>query len=391
MSSLADALRPELPSIADDIIDAIRREVPQYARPLKGEFGRNVRRGVEFALGRFLDEQVGSGRGRAGVSREIYVELGRGEFGQGRSLDALLSAYRTGARVAWRRCVEAGKAAGVDPDDLYALGEAMFAYIDGLSAESTEGYAQAQSAAAGERARERRRLIGLLLQSPPPDDRAVAGAAENAGWTVPERLAVLVVEADDPDALASRLGTGVIAMETDAGVLAVVPDPDAPRRRAEIARALGDRLAALGSVVAATDAATSAERARLALRLAAAGVLPGPLVVCDEHLPELVLHADRRLAGDLSAAALSPLEGLGPASRLKLEETLRAWLDHRGRVEETAVALGVHPQTVRYRVNQLREHFGAALEDPDARFALQLALRVRWRRPPPAAAGRRAM
>jgi DNA-binding PucR family transcriptional regulator len=40
-----------------------------------------------------------------------------------------------------------------------------------------------------------------------------------------------------------------------------------------------------------------------------------------------------------------------------------------------AAELGVHPQTVRYRLRQLRELFGTALEDPDARFELALALR----------------
>ncbi|CAA9508190.1 MAG: Transcriptional regulator, CdaR-family [uncultured Solirubrobacteraceae bacterium] len=40
-------------------------------------------------------------------------------------------------------------------------------------------------------------------------------------------------------------------------------------------------------------------------------------------------------------------------------------------------ALGVHPQTVRYRVRQLKELFGEALDDPEARFELALALRSR--------------
>jgi DNA-binding PucR family transcriptional regulator len=40
-----------------------------------------------------------------------------------------------------------------------------------------------------------------------------------------------------------------------------------------------------------------------------------------------------------------------------------------------AERLHVHPQTVRYRVAQLRELFGERLDDPDARFELALALR----------------
>ncbi len=54
---------------------------------------------------------------------------------------------------------------------------------------------------------------------------------------------------------------------------------------------------------------------------------------------------------------------LRPAARERLVATLREWLDHQGRVDDTARALGVHPQTVRYRLAQLRETFGAALDD----------------------------
>jgi DNA-binding PucR family transcriptional regulator len=52
-----------------------------------------------------------------------------------------------------------------------------------------------------------------------------------------------------------------------------------------------------------------------------------------------------------------------------------------------AAALHVHPQTVRYRVAQLRDLFGEALEDPAARFELSLAVRVR---PSPGPVFRRA-
>ena len=44
---------------------------------------------------------------------------------------------------------------------------------------------------------------------------------------------------------------------------------------------------------------------------------------------------------------------------------------------EVAAALHVHPQTVRYRVAQLRELFGEALDDPGSRYELLLVLRAR--------------
>jgi DNA-binding PucR family transcriptional regulator len=41
-----------------------------------------------------------------------------------------------------------------------------------------------------------------------------------------------------------------------------------------------------------------------------------------------------------------------------------------------ATAMHVHPQTARYRIARLRELLGDQLDDPDARFELQLALRA---------------
>src|ERR671919_239278 len=168
----ADVLRPVLPGLADDIIAAIADEVPGYARAMSGTFGQAVRLGVEVALNRFVDMLADP---VADVTRaqDTYVNLGRGEFHAGRSLDALLAAYRVGARLAWRRFVEAGVAGGLAPDAIYALGEAIFAYIDELSAESAEGYTEEQTAAAGERERRRRRLVRLLSQDPPAGPEAV--------------------------------------------------------------------------------------------------------------------------------------------------------------------------------------------------------------------------
>ena len=70
---------------------------------------------------------------------DVYVTLGRGEMRAGRSLESLLTAYRLGARVAWRRFAAAGVQAGVEPQTLYLLAESVFAYIDTLSAESAAG------------------------------------------------------------------------------------------------------------------------------------------------------------------------------------------------------------------------------------------------------------
>src|SRR5215216_6369044 len=97
-SRVADLIEAEIPATTTEILDSIGREVPEYARPLEGDFGRGVRTGVAQALTQFVavirDPDAGRGMGRG-----VYLELGRGELRQGRTLDSLQAAYRVGARV----------------------------------------------------------------------------------------------------------------------------------------------------------------------------------------------------------------------------------------------------------------------------------------------------
>ena len=156
-----------------------------------------------------------------------------------------------------------------------------------------------------------------------------------------------------------------------------VPDPDAPGRRRQLEAALGDVAATLGPTVPWARAGTSVRRAAAAQRLRAGGRLPAAgLLIAQEHLASLLLATDPALGAELAATRLAPLAELTGAQRERLEATLRAWLDRPGQVQAVAATLGVHPQTVRYRLAKLRELFGARLEDPDARFELALALRI---------------
>ncbi len=388
-SETADALRPVLSGLADETIAAIAVEVPDYARAMEGSFGAAVRRGVEIAFERFLALIENPEAASSARTREIYVDLGRGEFHAGRSLDALLAAYRVGARLAWRRFVEAGREAGLSPEVLYDLGEAIFAYIDEISAESADGYAQEQSSVAGETQRRRRRLVRLLAEDPPASEEAVRTAAGAANWPLPRRVAALVTggpkaagegatgAAQDAldnaaTALARRLGSAAVGAEAWGRVCVFVPDPDAPGGRRQLEAALDGERGALGPTVEWREAGASLRRAVAALALDA----DGPLVVAAEHLSTLLLSADPALGAALARTRLAPLAELSDTQRERMTETLKAWLDRPGQVQAVAAALGVHPQTVRYRLNTLRELFGERLEDPDARFELSLALRV---------------
>ena len=272
--SLAAALRPALPELAQEMIAAIGREVPDYARPLEGPFGRALQLGVERALARFVDgiEDPAAGDGGA---RENYV-AGRGEMRAGRSLDALLSAYRLGARLAWEHFVAPVRRPG-RARTLYRLATAIFDYIDGISAESIEGFTQERAAAESEAHRRRRALARLLAR----DDVAaeeVRDLARLAGWARPATLSALVVgdgtgdDEPDTDRLASLLGGGAIAAAEGARAIAWIPDPQAPGG-APAQSALDGAPAALGPAVVLERAPFSLVRARAAHALALDGRL----------------------------------------------------------------------------------------------------------------------
>ena len=145
-----------------------------------------------------------------------------------------------------------------------------------------------------------------------------------------------------------------------------MPDAHA-RRRTALLRTLADRGSIAGPAVPWLDVRRSVDRALRAREL-------GIELDTEAELPRLVLHADESALADLRARVLAPLEGLRPGTAEKLADTLRAWLLHQGRRDEVAAALFVHPQTVRYRMGQLRDLYGDKLEDPDTVLALTLAL-----------------
>lgn len=412
---VADAIEPELPGMAAEILATIAAEVPEYARPFEGAFGRGIETGVTEALRQFLalirDPDAGRGTGR-----DVYVGLGRGELRQGRTLDSLQAAYRVGARVAWRRAAAAGRAAGFEPEVLSLLAESMFAYIDELSADSVEGYAAAQSELVGERQRRRRELAALLLGEMMPSEGELRAAAGAADWTLPETVAPLACSEAHAVPLARRLGADVLVAGRDGLGCLLLPDPYGPRRQRTIDRAVRALLSgeqdrsgeavqgSPGSAARATVAIgpvliLSAGGGR-ALRQPATGIritagisgarawaltrealmLPpeagSPVIFAERRLGDLALAESADLAQRLLELNLTPLASLTSGARERLSATLLAYLCNSGNAVAVAEDLEIHPQTARQRIGRLRELFGDDLDSAKWRFETELALRA---------------
>jgi PucR C-terminal helix-turn-helix domain len=374
---VADVIEPELGAVTTEILATIAREVPEYARPFEGSFGRGVQVGVTEALRQFVALIRDPDSGRE-PGRDVYIGLGRGELRQGRTLDALQSAYRVGARVAWRRLAEAARRAGLDSGVISTLAESIFAYIEELSADSVEGYSQELSEREGERQRRRRELIALLLRDPPPAQLELGAAAETAGWDPPRTAAALACREADLGRLARRLPPDVLAAVMRGVGCVVIGDPDGPGRARQVEEAAGRITAALGPSGELAELAGSWTLARAALRALEAGAIDaaGPLRA-EERLPELLLHENPELVERLAARRLAPFGPLTPKARRRMEETALAYVQRQGNAAAMAAALDIHPQTARYRVARLRELLGTDLDDPDARLELELALRAR--------------
>jgi DNA-binding PucR family transcriptional regulator len=160
---------------------------------------------------------------------------------------------------------------------------------------------------------------------------------------------------------------------TDLLVL-LVPDAEG-RSRPALIRTLDGRDAVVGPARPWAEAQSSYARACRALHL---GLTPDGSEPLDteRRLADLVLRADGEALADLRASVLAPLDDLSAGAREKLVETLRSWLLHHGRRDQVAAELFVHPQTVRYRMGQLRELYGKRLEDPRTVLELTIALGV---------------
>ena len=360
---VADALRTHLAEVADRVVLAIIDEVPSYAGALTGRMGEVIRNAVQLALGGFLtlatrqDDSVP----RAPAIEGAY-QLGRGEARSGRTVEALLAAYRVGARTSWRDMADAAVDAGIDAGQLARFAELVFAYIDELSAASVAGHTDELESSGRVRQRNLERLARALLNAAPAD--AINAAAERADWDPPGALTAVVLPesqvshaltALDPHTLQP---TDEVPGLPEGHAVLLVPSTGSATARRTLLRALRGTDAVVGPSTPWLEAAASHRRT---LRCAALG-LEG-LVDSDDHLAALVLAADPDARADLR-----------PSTAEKLTDTLRSWLLHHGRRDAVAEELFVHAQTVRYRVGQLREVYGDRLEDPafvlDATLAL---------------------
>lgn len=378
------ALEAILPAMAERTVTAITVEVPSYTDAFKGSMGQTIENAVQMSLGAFLRLATRPEDNDPATSLFPAIngayELGRGEAREGRSIDALLAAFRVGARVAWQELSATAVAAGLPAAAIARFAELVFAYIDELSASSVSGHADELATAGRVRQRYLDRLTQALLAGEPT--ATLLTDADAAGWQPPGTLTAVLLPLSQTRGLAAQFGQSTLQLSEDlpevdaSDALAVLLVPDmAGTLRSRLLTALAGRRAVVGPARPWLDVRSSYRRALRAHNLLSANRTDATGVIdTDDHLAELVLSADLEALSDLRARALAPLSNLPTSSAEKLTETLRSWVLHQGRRDAVAADLYIHSQTVRYRMTQLRQLYGDRLSDPRTVLELTIAL-----------------
>ena len=372
------AVRAELGPLADGIIAAVRAASPIYGEVFGSPEGMALRLGVEQAIRAFLDA----------------VERGERVRGIESETDEIVADAR--ARPSTR------------PAGASRICARPFAAASGQRGGGPPRWRPEPASRRRRRSRSPRRSSSTATSWPPTSSRATCASSQTrpasasgagAGWPplcsippvrTPTRWRVPPSSRNGrcrerwqwwPSGAMTRrrwpaAWTSTCSLGSDGdGAWLVLPDPDAPGRRAAVDRALAAQPAALGPTVAVADAHRSLRWARLALEVVARARRPGPArrrSPARSH-PAPGSRARRRSSPGRACAALDVLPA---GERERLTETLAAWLAHQRHTPAIAEELHVHPQTVRYRIAKLRELLGDAMDTGEGRFELMLALRI---------------
>ncbi len=367
---------PRVPELSAAAIDAVRAAVPAY-RDLREDQLGDVQAIAGWGIARFLQLWAGGGRfGGDDLARFRAIGASRAE--DGRPLASVLRSYRVAAAHAADLVLDLGRD-HLDADDLRLLLRAVFTFTDDLTEAITSGYAGARERLAGDRGRARRELLDDLLVGRQSSAGARESRSRELELVLPTRVALLVAEAGPgvgpPDlraleGLCTELGVppdGHLATVRGARAVLLVDVAAGPRAAGPLTargwrgclvrdRPLDGVTGAFRLAGCALDAAPPHAFAR------------GPLL--DDGDAHVLALLGGRPDGAPEQVARAVLGGLGTAPHLL--DGLGAYLAG-GSATGAAERVGVHPQTLRYRLRRIAELTGRDLRDPWHRFVLEVA------------------
>lgn len=367
ISELFARLVADADGLVDSITTTLRRDVDFYAAIPADVVAEGVRADLVAALA-----GLGSAEAPGADELETAARVGGERAGQGVPLEALLQAFRVGGRELMRRARHDARDVDLDVDTQLDVVEAGLEWLDAVSEHAARGHREAELARMRADVHRRAAFLHAALHGTLSLAELHAQAA-TIGLDPTARLAAVRVRAtaDLPPhrlqaLLAERGGGGrELVGIVDGDVAGVVARP--PELPDTVAAGLGPELP---FERVAESYASASEALAAAVAFGRAGV----------HLKEtLALETavlDERVGGVLERRCLGGLE----AARDKgaaLEETVRAYMEWGRRVEPTARALAVHPNTLRHRLARFEELTGLDLRRTRDLVAVWTALEHR--------------
>ena len=396
LRELARRLRPREDALADRLLTAYRAEIPQYAQ-VSDPFVLDDMTAVSLAglrgwLGFLeLDRSVdGPERPVAGQLLRPILESIRRRAAQGVGKDALLRAFRIAVRVVWQETLELP----VDAELIGPLSTRMLEFTDLMTTAVEHAYAAELMRAPGEPELGRSALFEAILSDQGHEEyhHAEKLAAPHCVVVVEIPQAAVGISLDDLAAALVREARAAYWTTRMRSVVAACPVEAAGgrdallRRLARFTNARKPLTVAVGSIAEGPEEIRHSyhealEAMRVGTRLAATGGrgaaegAAGRVHDCQELAPLAALvGTDQERARRFASGCLRPLGRL--AERSWVLPTLSAYLRCQGKLKEVAADLAVHPNTVRYRLNELRPFLDSHAADGDQSAALLLAVRV---------------
>ena len=361
VGALVAEIEAEIDVLVARIGDAIREEIPDFRRLPAETLARAIRGNVLRALTALRDL-----RPPTDAELEQAAAIGRERAEQGLTVDAVLHAYRHTVTAVWARFGELARERGADVASVLAFSETLWLWADAVM--DIVGAAHREVELEQAREEQQRRDAFLLALLTGTLEAAELRRESGTFGIDPDRAYVpFRARALEPGAAPHRIaGEGglVMALDRDLAGIAAKPPPSLPRLVVGLGPAV--RLEALPAAFA---------MASRALQTAVAFGQEGAFSLADLSIRPAIL-ADEALGDAFAARYLEPLATLGRIGA-ELEDTLRAWFDEGRRIDDTARALHVHPNTLRHRLRRFEQATGANLRDPRDLVELWWALERR--------------
>ena len=371
------------------IIEQSLRILPHYRAAPRSRLAV-VRRSVLHHLALFYHVTLATGRPLTAADLAPSRQTARKRAAEGVPLGEFLTFFQIGLTVIWEHLIASAGESRVLRDRLLDRVGAIISNQTQLMTALVEAYVEERERLSRFREQDVDDFFQLLLADEAMDS-VLETRAKSLGLPLDESRAIAIFgpmpasegQGGDagPDDLRRRLAgrlpeTEVWLGRSREGFVALLPeDPDPGGRVATAALLAGDRRAGVGAAGRGVEGLRrSAREALSALRIGAALRRPervhtyASLAILD------LVHVGSPGAEEFMRRVLGPLVMPG-ASRTYLE-TLRQLVAHGHRIKPAAAALSVHPQTLTYRLKQIRRRFELDLDDPDVRLRVHLALLI---------------